>query len=109
MTTDGQHLEVPAVQESVSRATGAQRQQRVDEAGSTVEVGNIEAGHKRIGDLTLNLPPNTVPSSSGLGRRPLKAVTPVRLRSGLPLQAVRINRTAFPSFTSPIGIGKKRR
>jgi hypothetical protein len=24
------------------------------------------------------------PSSSGLGRRPLKAVTPVRIRSGLP-------------------------
>ena len=34
------------------------------------------------------------PSSSGPGRRPLKAVTPVRLRSGLPLEAVRRRRVA---------------
>src|SRR5690242_17083057 len=27
--------------------------------------------------------PSTAPSSRGLGRRPLKAVTPVRIRSGL--------------------------
>lgn len=30
------------------------------------------------------------PSSSGLGRRPLKPVTPVRIRSGLPLLGVAI-------------------
>ena len=29
-------------------------------------------------------PPKWAPSSSGLGRRPLKPVTPVRIRSGLP-------------------------
>ena len=29
-------------------------------------------------------PPEWAPSSSGLGRRPLKPVTPVRIRSGLP-------------------------
>jgi hypothetical protein len=40
----------------------------------------------------------TAPSSRGLGRRPLKAVTPVRIRSGL-------HRAVFAAFAAACGAG----
>lgn len=42
----------------------------------------------------------SVPSSRGLGRRPLKAVTPVRIRSGLPSTTERADHQGllFPRF-----------